>query len=180
MNHVNVEEVYDEPDAVIGTFLLNSFTALVLFDTGASHSFISRTFVNKNALPVETMRNPIRVSSPGGEMFAKTQCRNLTLEIGKNAFPVDLIILETQGLDVILGLDWMTRFEGVIDCANRTITLTTPERKKIRYKSKCCLKGVRLNSLKGVSLEEVPIVREYSDVFPEELPGMPPDRCIST
>ena len=72
VNHVNVEEVYDEPDAVIGTFLLNSFTALVLFDTGASHSFISRTFVNKNALPVETMRNPIRVSTPGGEMFAKT------------------------------------------------------------------------------------------------------------
>ena len=77
--------------------------------------------MNKNALPVETMRNPIRVSSPGGEMFAKTQCRNLTLEIGKNAFPVDLIILETQGLDVILGMDWMTNFEGVIDCVNRTI-----------------------------------------------------------
>ena len=92
-------------------------------------------------------------------MFAKTQCRNLTLEIGKNAFPVNLIILETQGLDVILGLDWMTNFEEVIDCANRTITLTTPERKKIRYKSKRCLKGVRLNSLKGVSLEEVQIGR---------------------
>ena len=108
-------------------------------------------------------------------MFAKTQCRNLTLEIGKNLFPVNLIILETQGLDVILGMDWMISFEGVIDCGNRTITLTTSERKKIRYKSKCGLKGVRLNSLKGVSLEEVPIVREYPDVFLEELAGMPPD-----
>ena len=47
VNHINVEEVYDEPDAVIGTFLLNSFPAIVLFDTGASHSFISRAFVNK-------------------------------------------------------------------------------------------------------------------------------------
>ena len=60
MNHVNVEEVMDEPDAVIGTFLLNSFSALVLFDTGASHSFISRDFVNKNGLPTETIGKPLK------------------------------------------------------------------------------------------------------------------------
>ena len=42
MNHVNVEEVEEQPDAVIGKFLVKSFTALVLFDTGASHSYISR------------------------------------------------------------------------------------------------------------------------------------------
>ena len=113
----SVEEVYDEPDAVIGTFLLNSFTTLVLFDTGASHSFISRTFVNKNALPIETMRNPIRVSSPGGEMLVHSWCRQLWLEVGTHRFPANLIILESQGLDVILGMDWMTCFGGVIDCA---------------------------------------------------------------
>ena len=178
VNHVNVEEVFDEPDAVIGTFLLNSFTALVLFDTGASHSFISRAFVNKYKLSTSTMLNPLRVSSPGGEMFVSTQCRDLVLEISKNPFPANLIILETQGLDVIIGMDWMTRFKGVIDCANRAITLTTPEKKRIRYKSKYDLKRVRLNSLKGVSLGDVLIVREYPDVFPEELPGMPPDREV--
>ena len=70
------------------------------------------------------------------------------------------------------------RFEGVIDCANRAITLTTPEKRKIRFKSKYDLKRVRLNSLKGVSLGDVLIVREYPDVFPEELPGMPPDREV--
>ena len=64
-NHVNVEEIYDEPDAVIGTFMLNCFSALVLFDTGASHSFISRAFVVKNNLPTETTGCPLRVSSPG-------------------------------------------------------------------------------------------------------------------
>ena len=178
VNHVNVEEVYDEPDAVIGTFLLNSFPALVLFDTGAPHSFISREFVKNHKLVTSTMLNPVRVSSPGGEMFASTHCRDLTLEIGKNPFPVNLIILETQGLHVIIGMDWMTRFEGVIDCANRSITLTTPEKKKIRFKSKYELRKVRLNSLKGVSLRDVLIVREYPDVFPEELPGMPPNREV--
>ena len=72
----------------------------------------------------------------------------------------------------------MSRFEGIIDCANRTITLTTPEGLKIKFRSKFQLKKVRLNSLKGVSLGEVLIVKEYPDVFPEELLGMPPDRDV--
>ena len=58
MNHVNVEEVEAEPDAVIGTFLVKSFTAIVLFDTGASHSYISRGFVEKFKLPALALRSP--------------------------------------------------------------------------------------------------------------------------
>ena len=134
MNHINVEEVIDEPDAVIGTRLLNSCPTLVLFDMGASHSFISRAFVNKHNLATSTMLNPVRVSSPGGEMLVTTECRTLTMVIGKELFPVNLIILETQGLDVILGMDWMAPFEGIIDCGNRAIMLTTPEKKKIKIK----------------------------------------------
>ena len=71
-------------------------------------------------------------------------------------------------------MNWMTEYEGVIDCAKRTIALTTPDKKRIRIKSNFALKEVMVNSLKGVSLEEVPIVKEYPDVFSEELPGMPP------
>ena len=111
-------------------------------------------------------------------MLVTKECRNLTLAVGKHFFPVNLIILETQGLAIILGMDWMAQFEGVIDCANRAIMLTTPEKKKIRFKSKFEMKKVRLNSLKGVSLGDVLIVREYPDVFLEELPGMPPDRDV--
>jgi hypothetical protein len=75
-------------------------------------------------------------------------------------------------------MDWMTAFEGVIDCANRTITITTPKKKRIRFKSTFKLKGSKVNSLNGVSIEDVPIVKEYPDVFPEELPEMPPDRDV--
>jgi hypothetical protein len=60
VNHLNVEEVMNEPDAVMGMFPLNSFTALVLFDTGASHSFISRTFANKNGFPTETIGKKLK------------------------------------------------------------------------------------------------------------------------
>jgi hypothetical protein len=72
----------------------------------------------------------------------------------------------------------MTEYEGVIDCAKRSVTLTTPKKKCIRFKSTFELRGTKVNSLNGVSLEDVPIVREYPDVFPEELPGMPPDRDV--
>jgi hypothetical protein len=72
----------------------------------------------------------------------------------------------------------MTEYEGVIDCAKRSITLTTPEKKRIRFKSTFELRGTKVNSLKGVSLEDVPIVREYPDVFPKEFPGMPPARDV--
>ena len=70
VNHVNVEEVYEQPDAVIGKFLVNSFPALILFYTGASHSFISREFVDKHKLPTIALKTPILVSSLGAESMA--------------------------------------------------------------------------------------------------------------
>jgi hypothetical protein len=178
VNHLNVEEVMNEPDAVMGTFLLNSFTVLVLFDTRASHSFISSAFVSKHDFTTKTIGKVIKVSSPGGELIVKVGCQNLILEIGKYKFPTHLVVLESQGLDVILGMDWMTNYVGVIDCINRAITLTTPEGRRIRYKSNMDFNIIRLNYLKGVSIEDVAVVREYPDVFPDELPGMPPDRDI--
>ena len=57
MNHVNVEEVEAQPDAVIGKFLVKSFTTVVLFDTGASHSYVSRGFVDKYKLPPRFLEN---------------------------------------------------------------------------------------------------------------------------
>ena len=129
VNHVNMEEVMEETDAVIGTFQINSFLALVLFDTGASHSFISRDFVDRDKIPARTTDRPIKISSPGGEMLATMGCNQLVLQIGSPSFPTSLIVLESQGLDVILGMDWMTTYEGVIDCAKRAISLTTPGKK---------------------------------------------------
>ena len=105
MNHVNMEEVEEQLDAVIGKFLVKSFTALVLFDTGASQSYISRGFVDKYKLPAKVLRTPMLVSSLGAEYMASLWCDRLPLRIGNYVFPSDLIVLESQGLDVILGMD---------------------------------------------------------------------------
>ena len=115
MNHVSVEEVEAQPDAVIGKFLVKSFTTLVLFDTGASHSYISRVFVVKYNLPPKVLRTPMLVSSPGAEYMASLWCDRLPLRIGNYVYPSDLIVLESQGLDVILGMDWLSKYEGNIE-----------------------------------------------------------------
>ena len=110
--------------------------------------------------------------------MASRWCDRLPLTIGSHVFPSDLIILESQGLDVILGMDWLSVYGGNIDCANKSILLTTPEGKRIKYVSRHAPRRILVNSLSGVVQEEVPVVKDYPDVFPEELPGMPPDRDI--
>ena len=74
MNHVNVEEVETQADAVIGKFLVKSFTALVLFDTGASHSYISRGFVDKYKLPTQALRSPVGVKTGGSRVGGPELC----------------------------------------------------------------------------------------------------------
>ena len=75
---------------------------------------------------------------------------------------------------MILGMDWLSKYEGNIECASKTILLTTPEGRRIKYVSRHESKRSRLNSLSGVVQEEVPVVKDYLDVFLEELPGMQP------
>ena len=81
-------------------------------------------------------------------------------------------------MDVILGMDWMSKYGGSIDCASKSILLTTPEGRRIKYVSRHVPKRTQVNCLTGVVQEEVPVVRDFPNVFLEELPGMPPDRDI--
>lgn len=66
-------------------------------------------------------------------MIAGVGCHQLTLSTGKHEFPTDLIILKSQGLDIILGMDWLQLYKGRIDCASRYITLSAPGGKRIKY-----------------------------------------------
>jgi hypothetical protein len=78
---VVVEEAQEAPDVVIGIFLVNDTSIAVLFDSGASHSFISVTYVGKHNLPLSLLRCQMVVSSPGGDMPARQLCPKVNLEI---------------------------------------------------------------------------------------------------
>jgi hypothetical protein len=78
---VAVEEVHEAPDVVIGMFLINDTSAVVLFNSGASHSFISTAYVGKHNLPLALLRCQMIVSSPGGDMPARQLCPKVNLKI---------------------------------------------------------------------------------------------------
>jgi hypothetical protein len=77
-----VEEAQEAPDVVIGMFLINNISAIVLFDYGASHSFISVAYVGKHNLPLALLRCQMIVSSPGGDMPVRQLCPKVNLKIG--------------------------------------------------------------------------------------------------
>jgi hypothetical protein len=81
VNHMTSEEAQQAPDVVLGMFLASSHPATILFDSGASHSFISSRFVAKHSLPIATMKHTMLVSSPGGEMKTKHICPAVSITI---------------------------------------------------------------------------------------------------
>jgi hypothetical protein len=90
---------------VIGMFSVNNISTVVLFDSGASHSFMSAAYVKKHNLSIALLRCQMIVSSPGGDMPARQLCPKVNLKIRVVDFVVNLIVLESKGIDVILGMD---------------------------------------------------------------------------
>jgi hypothetical protein len=92
--------------------------------------------------------------------------------------------LELKGIEVILGVDWWSKHKVLIDCAKKSVKLTTPDGKELEFITEPVVtaKGVanraKVNQLDASQGSEVLVVNEFPDVFPEKLPGMPPDRDI--
>jgi hypothetical protein len=105
VNHMAVEEAQEAPNVVIGIFLINDTFAVVLFDSRASHSFISTAYIGKHNLPLTLLRCQMIVSSSGGDMPTRQLCPKVNLKIRGLDFVSNLIILESEGIDVILGMD---------------------------------------------------------------------------
>jgi hypothetical protein len=78
---VTTEEAQHAQDVVLGMFYASSYSATVLFDSGASHSFISSSFVAKHHLPITIMKHTMLVSSLGGEMMTKHICPTVSITI---------------------------------------------------------------------------------------------------
>ena len=74
VNHVALEEAQEAPDVVLGMFPVNDCQTTVLFDSGASHSFISATYVQTHNIPMAMLKNKMIISAPGGDMHARHVC----------------------------------------------------------------------------------------------------------
>jgi hypothetical protein len=133
VNHVAVEDAQAASDIIIGMILINDNGAIVLFDSGASHSFVAANFVQKHNLPLVMLKNRMIVSSLGGDMRARHVCSKVSIRIRGVEFLANLIVLESNGIDVILGMDWLSKHKGMINCAKKAVRLTTSSGKEIEY-----------------------------------------------
>jgi hypothetical protein len=176
-----VEEAQEAPDVVIGMFFINDTSAVVLFDSRASHSFISAAYIEKHNLPIALLRCQMIVSSPGGDMPAWQLCPKVNLKIRGVAFVTNLIVLDSKGIGIILGMDWLSKHKVLINCAKKYVKWTTPDGMELEFvvepivTAKGAGNHAKVNQLDASQGSEVPVVNEFSDVFPKELPGMPLD-----
>ncbi|KAL4032852.1 hypothetical protein IC575_005934 [Cucumis melo] len=199
---MNKSEAERAGTVVTGTLLVLGHYALVLFDSGSSHSFISSAFVLHARLEVEPLDYVLSVSTPSGEiMLSKEKIKACLIEIAGHVIGVTLLVLDMYDFDVILGMDWLAANHANIDCSRKEVAFkpslmanfkskgegsrSLPKvisamkaRKLLNRGTLSILDSVVDTREVYVSLSSEPVVRDYPYVFLEELLGLPPHREI--
>jgi predicted aspartyl protease len=114
-----------------GTFFLNKRPIVILFDSKASHDFMSSTCAKKAWLTLMASGVPYVISTPGGRVDADRIVQKVSLDLSGRAFESDLIVLSGQGINVILGMSWMKWHKVVLDISARLVHLNSPVYRKV-------------------------------------------------
>jgi hypothetical protein len=130
---------------------------------------MSSTCAKRAKLSFVASGAPYVISTPGGQVDASRIVQQVPLELSGRIFSTNLIILSGQGIDVILGMSWMKMHRAVLDIASRLVILHLPAISHIKES---------LHHVVELKLEDIHVVREFLDVFPDDLPGMPPERVV--
>jgi hypothetical protein len=156
---VTAEEAQQSQDVVLSMFLAKSHPATILFDSRVSYSFISSKFVAKHNLPITIMKYTMIVSSPGSEMKTNHICPAISIAIRGVDFLSNLIIIDSHGIDIIFGMDWLRKYDGVILCDKRAIQLTREDETTMEFVAAISANQISLlNQVRGTSLDEIRIV----------------------
>ena len=170
----------------------------MLFDFGASHSFIVASVVIELGLEVEALEEPLYVNSPlGNRAGIGMICRGCELEISKILLTVDLRVIDMSEFDVIIGIDWLSANRVVIDCDCRRVTAYMQDGTRVVFQGdkldilpqtvcESRSHGQLAGWLASLTLEDevrpdldLPrVVCEYEDVFLDELLGLPSQRVV--
>jgi hypothetical protein len=107
---------------MMGTFLMANHPVVILFHSGASHTFISKKFVEKHCIPYNESREGFIIHSPGGQIFTKEVPFHVTL--AEQDFPTNMIVLKGQDIDIILGMNWLAQHKVILNTDLKTIRLS--------------------------------------------------------
>ncbi|GKB06032.1 zinc finger, CCHC-type, retrotransposon gag domain protein [Tanacetum coccineum] len=189
-------------DVVTGTILVNSILSHVLYDSGASVSFVSFEFSKNLPTPPNKLPFPLEVEIADNEIVVVSKVyRDVEIEIDDSVFKIDLIPIVLRAFDIVICMDWLDRYNANILCSQKLVRVVNPQgREIIIYGDKrkgefklCSMMKARKSLSCGCqaymahvidtnfekkSVEDVPIVNEFLDVFSEDLPGIPPERQV--
>ena len=187
----------DAPDVIVGKFSIFETNVYALIDPGSTHSYICTAIPSLGSLLKSENEYDILVTNPlGHSVIVNRFYRDFPIKIQEYEFLRDLIELSFREFNVILGTDWLSRHQVVVDCRMKRVTLRTPSGKEVTFISE------RLNHLSNVisaataimmvrkgcegylayvidtknvkpSFSDIPTVSDYPNVFPEEFPGFP-------
>ncbi|XP_071727227.1 uncharacterized protein [Rutidosis leptorrhynchoides] len=199
---MSVDAATATDDAITGMFLVNSVPARVLFDCGANCSFVSTTFCAKLNVPVSVINEPLSVEVGDGRTVPVTKfVSGITIDIEGSLFPVTCLVMPIPSFDVVLGMNWLSDHKASIKCDRKVISFPVDGGKRVvargdRGGFRCPLLSM-MKAQKSLSkgcdsflayvidvkkekkvVSDIPVVSEYPEVFPDELPGLPPIREV--
>ncbi|KAJ4717071.1 Retrotransposon protein, putative, Ty3-gypsy subclass [Melia azedarach] len=196
------QEAEDSPTVVTGTICISGHSALALFDSGSTHSFVSHAFARGLCIAPTLLDDELCVGTPSGSLLCANEVlRSCKIGIGERILVANLILLPMHDFDVILGMDWLSTYHASVKCYEKEVIFRPPGETEFKFVGTKLFVMPRVISAlqawkslkKGcmgflasvidiekveVNLQDVPVVSEFIDVFPEDLPGTPPDREI--
>jgi hypothetical protein len=165
---------------MMGTFLVANHPTIILFDSGASHTFISKKFVEKHCIRYTESRKGFTIHTPGGQIFTKEVAFRVPVTLAERDFPTNMIVLKGQDIDVILGMNWLAQHKAILNTDMRTIRLSYGQ-EEILLSIPVAIPAKpygRVYEAIIPEIQDIPVVCEFPDFFPEDLPGLPPERDV--
>ncbi|XP_076951065.1 uncharacterized protein LOC143624232 [Bidens hawaiensis] len=198
---LDTKRAADVPETITGTFLVNDTYARVLFDYGANLSFIDNSFCSLLNEPLIKLNKTLSVETASGEIVKISEAlENEKNHLAGYILPICLLPMSLAGFDIVLGMDWLSDNHARIICNNKTIEVQAPDKRTIRIEgdkdigqviiismiraNKCLNQGCLAfmayvtEESKPKEIKSVPVDSDFSNVFLDELPGIPPDREV--
>jgi hypothetical protein len=169
LNFTTMSDIPEGASMLIGTFSINDTPLMILFDYGATHSFISEKLVGRTDLMGSHANSAYKIVTPGGKLSSSTLICGVLLGLGIKTFLTHLIAISLEGMDVILGMDWMTRRKVVLDISGRVVAINSPTITTLYLPFKDSVNPCAYATITS-HFDEIPVVCEYPDVFPDEGP----------
>ncbi|XP_022897447.1 uncharacterized protein LOC111411117 [Olea europaea var. sylvestris] len=197
------EEAKEDSNVMAGILLIFELPAYVLINSEATHSFVSTTFIAKSCVAYEKIDSLLEISIPSGRIMNTNQiAKAVKLEMNGKELKADLYLLDMKDFDVILGMDWSGSNHATIRCFEKEVIFQKLGEEKFRFctvrvkslprlvlvmkaekmlKKRSCqgfLVSIHGTQHSELTIGNVPIVRDFIDVFPDDLPSVPPDRQL--